>query len=248
MIDMFEKLNKLYLKQRFFPNLVSILINPFYFNRKALLNSLKHSAKEVKGDLLDFGCGAKPYKSLFENTLSYVGVDIENDSHNHTNEEIDYYYNGETLPFENEAFDIVFSSEVLEHVPNLHKSLAEIKRVVKDNGLILMTLPFSFSEHEMPHDYRRFTTNGVVEILDEFGFEIVNKKSYGTYIEVIFQLIILYIHDFIYTRNKYFNILLNIIFIFPFTLLGIIFSKIMPNNKSLYFGTFILAKKKSLKL
>ena len=242
---MFEKLNKLYLKQRFFPNIVSILINPFYFNRKALLSSLKSNAKEAKGDLLDFGCGAKPYKSLFENTSSYVGVDIENESHNHQGEEIDVYYDGGVLPFNNEKFDIVFSSEVLEHVPNLNKSLSEIERVVKENGLLLMTLPFTFAEHEMPYDYRRFTKNGIVEILDEFGFEIVMEKTYGTYIEVISQLITLYVHDLIYTKNKYFNIILNTIFIFPLTLFGMILSIVLPNNKSLYFGTVILAKKKS---
>lgn len=242
---MFEKLNKLYLKQRFFPNIVSILINPFYFNRKALLSAIKSNAKEAKGDLLDFGCGAKPYKSLFENTSSYVGVDIENESHNHQGEEIDFYYDGKVLPFSNESFDIVFSSEVLEHVPNLYKSLSEIERVVKENGLLLMTLPFTFAEHEMPYDYRRFTKNGIVEILDEFGFEIVMEKTYGTYIEVISQLITLYVHDLIYTKNKYFNIILNTIFIFPLTLFGMILSIVLPNNKSLYFGTVILAKKKS---
>ncbi|MFA7081770.1 MAG: methyltransferase domain-containing protein [Bacteroidales bacterium] len=241
---MFEKLNNLYLKQRFFPNIVSILINPFYFNRKALLSAIKSNAKEAKGDLLDFGCGAKPYKSLFKNTSSYVGVDIENESHNHQGEEIDFYYDGKVLPFTNESFDIVFSSEVLEHVPNLYKSLSEIERVVKENGLVLMTIPFTFAEHEMPYDYRRFTKNGIVEILDEFGFETIKKSTYGTYIEVISQLIILYVHDLIYTKNKYFNIILNSIFIFPLTLFGMILSTVLPNNKSLYFGTVILAKKK----
>lgn len=239
---MFDKLNRYYLKQRFFPNLLSVFINPFYLNRKALLNAIKKQAKEIKGDLLDYGCGSKPYQSLFENTSSYIGIDIENDSHNHFNESIDCYYNGETLPFNNESFDIVFASEVLEHVPNIYQSMTEIKRVLKENGIILLTIPFSFPEHEMPFDYRRFTKNGILELLKEFEFEIINEKSLGTHIEVVTQLIIQYIHDLIYTKNKYINLLLNIIFISPFTLSGIIFSKLLPNNKSLYFGTCILAK------
>lgn len=241
---MFDKLNEFYIKQRFFPNIVSLFINPFYLNRRALLNELKKQAKEVNGDLLDFGCGAKPYQSLFENTTSYIGVDIDNYSHNHINENIDFYYDGKILPFENETFNIVFSSEVLEHVTSLNQSLSEINRVLKGNGQILMSLPFCFPEHEMPFDFRRFTINGVNELLNEFGFEIINGLSFGRYFEVVFQLIIKYIHDLIYTKNKYLNLLLNIIFIFPFTFLGLIISKVLPNNKSLYFGTIILARKK----
>lgn len=238
-----QQLNSFYLKQRFFPNFVSLLINPFYLNRVLLLKAIKKYSKDLNGDLLDFGCGAKPYESLFVNVNKYIGVDIENDSHNHSNENIDIYYDGKTLPFEKDFFDSIFTSEVFEHVPNINETLLELNRVLKNGGKLLITTPFSFPEHEIPFDFRRFTKNGIIKLIEENGYKVDEVKTYGNFITVLFQLIILYIHDLIYTKNKYINLLLNFIFIFPFTLSGVILSFILPRNRSLYFGIILLATK-----
>lgn len=45
------------------------------------------------------------------------------------------------LPFEDRFFDVVFSSEVIEHTPDPQLALTELARVVKPNGLILVTSP-----------------------------------------------------------------------------------------------------------
>lgn len=62
-----------YLKQRFFPNFLSLFINPFYFTRKGLLKSISCFKNILTGRLLDFGCGSKPYKSLFTQAIEYIG-------------------------------------------------------------------------------------------------------------------------------------------------------------------------------
>lgn len=240
---MIKKFHQFYLKQRFFPNWISVFINPFFFPRLSLLKAIKKYAPTMKGNLLDFGCGAKPYESLFLNVSKYIGTDIENESHDHSNESIDVFYDGTTLPFENESFDSIFSSEVLEHVPNLENSLKELNRVLKKDGQILITVPFSFPEHEMPFDFRRLTSGGIQKVLTDHGFEIKKFQTYGTFSKVIFQLIIMYIHDLVYTKNRYVNLILNVVFIFPIQLISILLSLIMIPNKSLYFGTIILAQK-----
>lgn len=239
-----QRLNSFYLKQRFFPNLISIFINPFYLNRYFLLKEIKKYSKTLDGDLLDFGCGSKPYESLFVNVNSYIGVDVENDNHNHSKENIDVYYDGKTLPFEKDSFDSIFSSEVFEHVPNISETLLELNKVLKKEGRILITTPFSFPEHEMPFDFRRFTKNGIVKLIEENGFKVEEIKTYGNLILVLFQLLILYVHDLLYTKNKYINLFINSLFIFPFTFIGIILSFLLPKNKSLYFGVILLATKK----
>lgn len=240
---MIKKFHQFYLKQRFFPNWISVFINPFFFPRLSLLKAIKKFAPLLKGELLDFGCGAKPYESLFLNVSKYIGTDIENESHDHSNEIIDFYYDGTTLPFENESFDSIFSSEVLEHVPDMEKSLKELNRVLKRDGQILITVPFSFPEHEMPFDFRRLTSGGIQKVLTDHGFEIVKFQKYGSFSKVLFQLIIMYLHDLVYTKNRYVNLILNVFFIFPIQLISILFSLIMFQNKSLYFGTIILAQK-----
>lgn len=240
---MIKFFHKFYLRQRFFPNWVSIFINPFFYPRFYLLHKIKKFAPLLNGNLLDFGCGAKPYESLFTNVSKYIGTDVENESHDHSNENIDLYYDGTTLPFENESFDSIFSSEVLEHVPNLEKSLKELNRVLKKDGQILITIPFSFPEHEMPFDFRRLSVGGIKQILQDHGFEIIQAEKYGSYQKVVTQLIIMYIHDLIYGKNRFVNLFLNFLFIFPIQLISLLFTPLCARNRSLYFGSVVLARK-----
>lgn len=239
-----KRFHKYYLKQRFFPNCFSIFINPFYLTRSALNKELKKIAPSIHGNLLDFGCGSKPYSELFVNVSEYIGVDLQNDAHDHTNEDVDVFYDGKKIPFENESFQNVFSSEVFEHVPNISDSISEIYRVLKPNGKLLLTTPFSFPEHEMPFDFRRLSHNGIIQLLEENGFKIEYIKRYGTLLKVIGQLITMGIHDKVYTRSKYLNIFINILFISPIMLLTLFLSMFFTKNRSLYFGTIALAVKK----
>jgi ubiquinone/menaquinone biosynthesis C-methylase UbiE len=55
----------------------------------------------------------------------------------------------EKIPFGKESFDVVFCSEVLEHVNDLEKSLLEIQRVTKKRGVVILTFPDSKSEEEL---------------------------------------------------------------------------------------------------
>jgi SAM-dependent methyltransferase len=50
-------------------------------------------------------------------------------------------YDGETIPFPDHSFDVVFSSNVLEHIPNLTRIHSEIIRVLKEDGCIIHVLP-----------------------------------------------------------------------------------------------------------
>ncbi|WP_301703933.1 bifunctional 2-polyprenyl-6-hydroxyphenol methylase/3-demethylubiquinol 3-O-methyltransferase UbiG [uncultured Parabacteroides sp.] len=237
-------IKQLYLKQRFYPNLLSLLINPFYFTRKGLLNSLSYFSHSLKGRLLDFGCGSKPYKSLFSQAIEYIGVDVENEGHNHDNEDVDFYYDGITLPFEKETFDSILCSEVLEHVPNLDAILDELNRVLVSDGKLLVTVPFVWPEHELPFDFRRFTVNGLTQVMGNHGFKVQEVMTSGGFIEVITQLWMMYLHNGLYGRNRYLNILKNILFLFPSAFVGLICSFIFPNVKGLYLNVTLLARKK----
>ncbi len=235
--------HRYYLRQRFFPDAFSICINPFYFCRKALLKNIQPLAAKLTGDLLDFGCGAKPYKTIFTAVDSYVGVDIENEGHNHENEDVDVYYDGNTLPFDNNRFDVVFTSEVLEHVPDIDASLDELHRVLKADGKLLITVPFVWPEHELPFDFRRFTVNGMEKLLNDHGFSIKHIQKSGSYMETLYQMRMMYLHDLLYTKHKYLNLLINGVFIAPLCLTGIFFSAVFPQKNSLYLNSVIVAQK-----
>ena len=81
------------------------------------------------GRVLDVGCGGKPYRSWFGAVTEYVGLDVVPGS------SVDVVVSSnERWPLLDEHFDVLFSSQVLEHVENLEFTLLEMKRVLKKGG------------------------------------------------------------------------------------------------------------------
>ena len=105
-----------------------------------------------KDRLLDLGCGVKPFQTIYnEKVKSSVGLEVESTLHNQSN--VDFCYDGVKLPFNDNEFDVVLSSEVMEHVPDPEKFLSEIYRVLRDGGVAIITVPFLVPLHEQPFDY-----------------------------------------------------------------------------------------------
>jgi ubiquinone/menaquinone biosynthesis C-methylase UbiE len=67
----------------------------------------------------------------------------------------------------------VFCSGVLEHVDDYHKTFAELTRVSKPGGILLLGLPFRQALHLIPHDYWRFTEYGIRHLLRK-SYEILD--------------------------------------------------------------------------
>jgi len=88
-----QKLKKINHKEQFNPGLLGVFISAGYFIKKGIYDGVKRNAPRLKGRLLDFGCGNKPYRQLF-NVDEYIGIDIENVAHDHSNENIDVFYDG----------------------------------------------------------------------------------------------------------------------------------------------------------
>jgi SAM-dependent methyltransferase len=212
---------------------------------------MKKYAPKLTGKILDFGCGAMPYKTLFINATQYIGVDIENPRLDHNDKDL-VIYDGERLPFADNEFDCVFSTQVLEHVPNFHLSFSEITRVIKPNGHILLSVPFCFPEHSIPFDYRRFSIYEIKKTLEEFNFEIIEIEKLGSFTEVIAQLKALYWMDQLKLKkgNKVFCKIWHFAIYKPIIALivitGVIKNIIFPKNTKLYFNTMTFAKSKKL--
>jgi SAM-dependent methyltransferase len=229
-------------KQSFQPGFLSIFLNPFYFIRRALYINIKSMSGNLKGKLLDFGCGRKPYENLFTG-CEYIGIDVEESGHNHLRSKVDVYFDGKHIPFENETFDALFCTEVLEHLFNPDESLAEMYRVLKNNATLLITVPFAWNEHEVPWDFARYTSFGIKHLLEKHGFHIIEMKKTGTFARVIWQLWALYIFELL-KKFKGIGYILSLIFIAPINLIGVILLPLLPKNDSLFFNNIILAEKR----
>lgn len=228
-------------RQSFQPGFASLFINPFYLIRRRLFVHIRRLAPALKGKLLDFGCGRKPYENLF--TVSeYIGVDMETTGHNHSNSKVDVYYDGRHLPFPDATFDSLFCSEVLEHIFNPHEILPEVNRVLKPGAMALFTIPFCWNEHEVPFDYARYTSFGIKDLLNKHGFEVLELKKSGTFTQAVFQLWALYFFE-LFRRWGRTGYAISLLFIIPINLAGAVFPRIFPKNHSLYFNNIVLARK-----
>jgi SAM-dependent methyltransferase len=233
---MFDRLQASIRAQAFHPGLLGLLVNPFYFARKGLHQHIVALAPSVHGRLLDVGCGSKPYQKYFE-ASEYIGLDMQG-----RNKHADRSYDGKTFPFSDGEFDAVLTSEVLEHVFNPDEFLSEINRVLRDGGVLLLTVPFVWDEHEQPFDYARYSSFGLRHLLESHGFKIIEHRKTMDDIRVIFQLVNAYIYKKTVTGSWRMNLLLTVILMAPFNVLGELFAKILPNNSDLYLDNIILAR------
>lgn len=195
---------------------------------------------------MDFGCGSKPYRNIFP-VEEYIGVDFYNEGHPHDNEHIDVFYDGKKLPFPDADFDSVLSSEVFEHIFNLPDIIREIHRVMKPGGKLLITCPFVWNEHEVPHDYARYTKFALYDMMEKSGFRVLEFEKSGNFITTTFQIWILYWYTILGKAAKK-NILarwfLKYFLVFPLNVCGLVTNFILPVNKTLYLNNVLLAEKK----
>jgi len=222
------------------------ITHPAFLIRNRLLKNIRKYSDKLSGRLMDFGCGSKPYKYLFS-VSEYIGVDFESPGHPHINEQIDVFYDGKKLPFENESFDAIFTTEVFEHVFNLPDILKELNRVLRTDGQILITCPFAICEHEVPNDYARYTSFAMRDMLEKNGFEVQALDKCGNAIETIWQLRITYWHLHILSKLAKIPVIRSAARLFIYTsfnLLALAWSKIMPERKDLYLNNIVLARKK----
>lgn len=111
------------------------------FETKGKLIALSKIPKEGLGKkLLDVGCREGAQSKFFE-SLGYqvTSIDVEK-----VYEKTTVVDCNEKLPWDDETFDVIWSSEVLEHLIDPGFSLSEARRVVKPGGMMVYTVPNSF--------------------------------------------------------------------------------------------------------
>lgn len=115
--------------------------------------------------VLDAGAGEAQYASLFRG-FRYVAVDLGIGDESWEYGALDAVAELERLPFADDTFDAAVNVVTLEHVREPKAVLAEIARVLKPGGRLLLVTPFEWEEHQQPHDYYRYTRYGLQYLLD----------------------------------------------------------------------------------
>lgn len=224
--------------------------HPLYFIRKGLFQAIEDNKHHLSGVMLDFGCGSKPYKDLIK-VDQYIGLDYQTDDHTIEHDEVDVFYDGVRIPFPNNHFDSVLSSEVFEHLFELDKLLGELHRVLKPNGKMLITCPFVWAEHLVPFDYARYTRFGLEHLLKKHGFKVIVFEKKGSFIETIFQLNNLYHQNLLSNGGLFKNIPIvrslswRILKTFPYlnNSLGVMLNSMLPQNDDFYLSNILVVEK-----
>ena len=120
--------------------------------------------------VLDFGCGTRPYESWFAAAgARYRGADID------AAHEVRIRDDG-TLDCVDGEYDLVASFQVLEHIWDLGAYLGEARRVLRPQGWLLLSTHGSWLYHPHPHDYRRWTAEGLQREVESRGFRLVRME------------------------------------------------------------------------
>jgi SAM-dependent methyltransferase len=163
--------------------------------RRALLLTAVAPGERV----LDLGCGAGRFvRALGEAGAEAVGVEIAEAAltrarRNAPGADLRLLEPSGELPLEHRSVDVVWCSEVLEHVADVAGLLVEVRRVLRPGGRLLATVPFHgraqaalialtrFEAHFDPlgQHLRFFTQRSLADTLDAGGFEAIDVRPWG---------------------------------------------------------------------
>ncbi len=184
-----------------FTNLHNILVRSIA--DKAIIN---YSKEYLSGDLIDIGCGEKPYKKALDNVVDkHIGVDHENSNHNLSNAEL--IGSAYEIPVEDGSFDSALCTAVLEHLEEPYLALQECNRVLKKDGMAVYSIPFIWHIHEVPRDFFRYSKFGIEYLFDKAGFEIEKIEALSGFWITFGQLFVYYIHRFNRGPLRWFRII-----------------------------------------
>jgi SAM-dependent methyltransferase len=202
------------------------------FQALTIYQHLKPRLINFHGNVLDVGCGNSPFRFLLDaNKTKYFGIDIEDsESFDYKNPNITIF-DGENIPYEDEYFENIISTEVIEHIDNPEKLISEIHRVLIKGGNCIITLPWSARIHFSPHDFCRYTPYKLKLLFKEFqSIEIINR---GTDINAtVSKMIVIYLGNLISWDFDLINSILIpfkitvLLFFAPFVSFAVIFSHI----------------------
>src|SRR5215469_1210287 len=119
-----------YIRERLQPRLRDI----DYLHLKDLLGLIAVVASKAEGDVFDYGCGCAPYRRFFSRCKSYIGADIA------SSQTVDRVLKDDGMTEElDESYDVVLSTQVLEHIKEPELYLRECHRLLRPRGELVLT-------------------------------------------------------------------------------------------------------------
>lgn len=134
--------------------------------------------------VLDAGAGECAYKGRFL-SQRYVGLDLGIGDRGWNYSRLDVVADLTSIPFYDDTFHAAVNVVTLEHVREPASVLAELLRVLKPGGKLLLVVPHEWEEHQTPHDYFRYTRYGTRYLLNRAGFVEIAVEPVGGFFRLL---------------------------------------------------------------
>jgi SAM-dependent methyltransferase len=162
--------------QNFFQASVYLEFKNHLYNYRRRRDEIRKLLNPEEGIILEIGSGVSPICEAQANTIySDISLEAMHYMKEHHRADQAVVMSALRIPFQDESVSTIVCSEVIEHIPRYGKALAEMARVLKTGGRLILTLPlhmyyFSIDDHFVGH-LRRYEINSLLTELKELGFE-----------------------------------------------------------------------------
>lgn len=159
----------------------------FVARRRILLSVLERNlSRKTDLDILDAGCGGGATMESLRSYGRVQGMEFAEEAVAYNLERGRQVVEGsiEEMPFGDAICDLALALDVIEHVPDDSQALAEMHRVLRPDGSLLVTVPaldMLWSAHDVANGhYRRYTTGELRERIARAGFEVIKLSYFNT--------------------------------------------------------------------
>lgn len=140
------------------------------------------------GSILDYGAGDGHLRDFVDDNYKYYYLDIsKNHFNNLKKNDVVLEFNSDfKIPLKNKTMDVIVLSEVIEHLPNPGLVLSDIKKVLKDDGLLIITTPNIFYSIFITKSLFRFNVDKTRQHIVGYDWSLLNnllKNNGFDYIE-----------------------------------------------------------------
>lgn len=144
--------------------------------------------------LYDVGCGEKPFAAFLKDRVArHVGVDVDYGFYDASH--IDVPGSADDLPMADGSVQAILSSQVIEHLPDPEKAIAEAARVLEPGGLLFLSYPYLYPIHAPPWDFARLSQYAMDRMLAAHGLDLVERRVLGGFWYLLGALTPIYLKD-----------------------------------------------------
>lgn len=230
--------------------LVNTPIHPQWLLLRKTHSGLQQVAANCRGSVLDIGCGRKTILDHLSEGIDYIACDYYSTSTNWYHSPPDLYADAHQLPLKSDSIDCVLLLDVIEHLEDPQQALRQSFDALKQNGKVIISIPFAYPIHDAPRDFQRLTCFGLQHQLNNAGFtETLIQETSDDFEStgLLLNILLAKQGEAALRKNTLFGLLLSPLLLTCMLVINIAFvsaSKLIKNKQQLMpSGYFVTASK-----